>query len=519
MYQLIALPNEIFAQINQTEFPLTSHNHQSWQHNGARVELKNTGNSILVEVASAELPLKKVTLVWNYPAKAGAKYCGDHWERSYGDLAWKALDPERPMPWYFLELYGKITNGFGVKTGCNAMCYWQIDTGKLKLILDTRSGSKGVHLGDRVLQAAEIVIHKEEEGESPFKAAQKLCQKMCESPRLPEQPVYGINDWYFAYGQNSAELILEHCALLADLAAGNSNRPFSVVDAGWAITADGLDESCWSDDFSISNSKFGDMALLAEKIKAFGMRPGIWVRPLCASHKDADWLLLPGKERILDPTIPQNMERVKNYFSLYRDWGYELVKFDFTAFDMFGKWGYQMGADVMSPEKRFNDKSKTNAEITLDLYRAIREAARDTTIIACNTFSHLSAGLFELCRVGDDTSGLEWARTKKMGVNSLGFRIAQHNHFYSADGDCVGLTPKVPWELNKQWMQLLAVSGTPLFISAQAEAVGSEQKAFIRQCFKNASTNLTTGEPLDWVDNLFPEKWRLNGREITFYWD
>ena len=97
-------------------------------------------------------------------------------------------------------------------------------------------------------------------------------------------------------------------------------------------------------------------------------------------------------------------------------------------------------------------------------------------LIGCNTFSHLSAGIFELNRIGDDTSGNEWARTLKMGVNSVGFRLPQHNTFYAADGDCVGLTTKVPWEKNKQWLQLLAESSAPLFISAQPEALGEEQK-------------------------------------------
>ena len=66
----------------------------------------------------------------------------------------------------------------------------------------------------------------------------------------------------------------------------------------------------------------------------------------------------------------------------------------------------------------------------------------------------------------------------KMGVNTMGFRMVQHKNFYEADGDCVGLTNAVPWSKNKQWMQLLAQSSAPLFISAQPEAVGAEQKAF-----------------------------------------
>ena len=31
-----------------------------------------------------------------------------------------------------------------------------------------------------------------------------FCKMMCALfPRLPKKPVYGINDWYFAYGNNS----------------------------------------------------------------------------------------------------------------------------------------------------------------------------------------------------------------------------------------------------------------------------------------------------------------------------
>ncbi|MDR6811495.1 MULTISPECIES: hypothetical protein [unclassified Arcicella] len=114
----------------------------------------------------------------------------------------------------------------------------------------------------------------------------------------------------------------------------------------------------------------------------------------------------------------------------------------------------------------------------------LQEASGETYIIGCNTISHLSAGLFELNRIGDDTSGKEWDRTRKMGINTLAFRGVQQGVFYAADGDCVGLTNQVAWEKNKQWMQLVAKSGTPLFISAQPEATGAVQKAFIKESFK-----------------------------------
>jgi alpha-galactosidase len=80
------------------------------------------------------------------------------------------------------------------------------------------------------------------------------------------------------------------------------------------------------------------------------------------------------------------------------------------------------------------------------------------------------------------------------------------------------LTTAIPWEKNKQWMQLLAQSSAPLFISAQAEAVGAAQKAFIRQCFDEASREQSIGEPLDWLDSAFPAKWKLDGKVVQFNW-
>ena len=44
-----------------------------------------------------------------------------------------------------------------------------------------------------------------------------------------------------------------------------------------------------------------------------------------------------------------------------------------------------------------------------------------------------------LNRTGDDTSGRIWERTRRMGVNTLAFRLPQHNTFYHIDADCVGI--------------------------------------------------------------------------------
>jgi alpha-galactosidase len=514
-----------------------------WKHEDIQVKFQLNGDvlSLLVDAPRRELEFIKCS--WKQPYPATSKFLGDQWERSYGDLNWEtpsfispspapaatapALPPvAKRSPWYLLISDGVLTQAYGVKTGANSFCSWQISPDALELFLDTNSGGSGVLLGERTLHAADIITTESLNGENAWHTDIRFCKMMCPNPRLPAKPVYGINDWYFAYGNNSRDLILNHTRTMANLVNNPSNPPFSVIDMGWSVKpAKTEDEYCWGDDFTRGNDKFGDMNVIASEITALGMRPGIWTRPLLANAKDKPSALIPIrsdqkdlKERYLDPTIPENLQRIGNTISLYESWGFHLVKHDYTSYDFFGRWGLEMGETMTVPGWHFQDRSITNAEIILFLYKTIRAGSLDMYLIGCNTFSHLSAGIFELNRIGDDTSGNEWSRTLKMGVNTLGFRLPQHNTFYAADGDCVGLTTRIPWEKNKQWLRLLAESSAPLFISAQPEALGEEQKKYIREAFKAAAKVQPLAEPLDWMTNPRPEQWILNGERVTFYW-
>lgn len=160
----------------------------------------------------------------------------------------------------------------------------------------------------------------------------------------------------------------------------------------------------------------------------------------------------------------------------------------------------------------------TTAEVINDLYRTIRDAAGASLVIGCNTVSHLSAGQFEICRVGDDTSGTEWARTRKMGVNTLAFRGAQHGAFYVADADCVGVTNAVPWSLNRQWLDLLSRSGTMLFVSLAPDALGADQRRDLKAALALASSPQPLGEPIDWMGSVYPSRWRLRGEDRKYEW-
>ena len=49
--------------------------------------------------------------------------------------------------------------------------------------------------------------------------------------------------------------------------------------------------------------------------------------------------------------------------------------------------------------------------------------------------------------------------------------------------------------------------------------MGAEQKDFIKTCFADASKSQPVGEPLDWLTNPFPSKWKLDNKIVEFNWD
>jgi alpha-galactosidase len=425
------------------------------------------------------------------------------------------------MPWYFMAHDSKHTHGYGVAVQPNAMVFWRVDNAGVSLWLDVRNGGSPVVLGERTLELCSVVTREGREVESPWQATRAFCALMCRAPRMPAVPVYGGNNWYYAYGKSSAREIERDASIMSELAGTAKNRPFQVIDDGWQVASSGSG-CCSGGPWHYSNSAFPDMPRLAERIKTLGVRPGIWMRPLLTQERGLEsWTLHAPHDggQVLDPTIPEARERIRSDVAELVAWGYELVKHDFSTYDLFLRWGRAMGTSLTNDGWAFADRSRTSAEVIKDLYRAVRKGAGEhTLVIGCNTIGHLAAGLFELQRTGDDTSGKNWDQTRRMGVNTLAFRGVQHGTFFAADADCIGLTTSIPWSLNKQWLDLLSHSGTPLFVSAAPDAVGAEQRKSLREAFARAAIPHAVAEPLDWLDTTTPARWRCEGEILKHDW-
>lgn len=482
---------------------------------------READGGLRVTVSSPDVPVAYVALRWEVEAPPGALVLGDHWERGYGDMEWRGIVPERVLPWFALIHDGRegVTRGVGVATGCASLASWRVDASGVTLLLDVRSGGAGVALAGRELLAATVRSLASEAGESPYAFARRFARTLCPSPRLPRQPVYGSNDWYHRYGDISDATVREDAATIRELSPDGDNAPYHVIDCSWFPA-----RGCEGGPYTHGHEGFPDMPGLATWVRGIGVRPGIWIRPLLTNEDLPQSWRVPaahpqaGNRVMMDPSVPEVLERVGQDIARFREWGYELVKFDFTTYDITGRWGFQMDTGAAGPGWGFAERGRTTAEVITRLYETIRDAAGDLCVMGCNTLGHLGASLFEVQRTGDDTSGRFWERTRRMGINALAFRMPQHGTFFSCDADCVGLTAQVGWERNRQWLELVARSGTPLFASIAPETLDAEQRASLREALALAAVARTPAQPLDWLETTSPRRWRFADGDREFAW-
>ncbi|MBW3082246.1 glycoside hydrolase family 36 protein [Bifidobacterium phasiani] len=529
---------------------------------GVHVAVRQSADGMHIVLTAPSAAVKYVRVRWARPMPVRGRYLADDWERSYGTLGFEGMRPNRIMPWYFLvaddggadagvaagdgaacagiagDIAGAddavvavasagaagaaivddadgigtsgrrtpVVAGYGVRVRPNALCFWQADSAGLSLEMDVRNGGAGVRLGDEPLDLA-VVVARAYRGIGTFEAARRFCRVMCDDPLLPGEPVYGSNNWYYAYGVSSADDIVRDAAYLAALTEGNAVRPYMVIDDGWQSNhrLDEYNGGPWR----AGNAKFPDMAELAGRIAEQGVRPGIWVRLLLNEDPaiPGDWRLPNG---CLDPTHPGALAYIREDIDTLCQWGYRLIKHDFSTYDLFGRWGFQMNPWMTAESDwHYHDRSLTAAQVVKRLYEAILEAARPygALILGCNTIGHLGAGLMHIARTGDDTSGLDWERTRRNGVNTLAFRLPQHNTFFELDADCVGVSERIDWRFNRQWADLVARTGTSFFFSAAPHTMPDAEERDLIAALRVAAERPSRLRPLDWEWTDCPETW------------
>lgn len=491
------------------------------------VSVQINNNSLFV--TAQKTPLRYIRLRWNFDEHElrldPIHVLGDFYECTHGILGWRPVMPDRFMPWYFLvsngsdrndDTSGRFTECFGVKVRPNAIIHWQYDGNGITFCADIRNGGDGVILNGRKLKICEFIF-TEFRDISAFESGKRFCHMMCDKINTPPYKVYGSNNWYYAYGKSSHEEILADAKLIADATKGLENRPFMVIDDGWEYPT-------WDTPWRGGNEKFPDMPGLAKEISDMNVRPGIWVHLLYDENRTVpnekeEWHLQRDPKR-LDPSHPDVKKYVYDTVQLLCKWGYKLIKQDMSTGDIFNRLSNEMFDTMTANGWHFYDRSRTTAEIVIDFYSTIVEAATpyDCVVIGCGCLPHLAAGLFHLNRIGSDTSGYSFNQTRKFGVNALAFRLMQNGAFYAADADCVGITGVIPWYLNKQWLDIVAHSGSPLFVSCKPGVLNEEEMNDLRKAMEINSAQNNNMIPLDWMENDIPQFWKIDGETVRYDW-
>ena len=203
---VVASPSTVHA-FCENETAELKRDGQRWLANGISLSAETSEDRRLaVYVSSQQRRLLRLRLHWQGSLPQGRRFLGDAWERSYGDLAWRLLEPERIFPWYFLSGDGSSFTACGVRTNPGAFCFWQMDSSGITLWLDVRNGGSGVELGKRTLLAATIVAD-DYSTQTAFQATRKFCRRMADHGIVMPGPLYGGNNWYYAYGNSSADAI------------------------------------------------------------------------------------------------------------------------------------------------------------------------------------------------------------------------------------------------------------------------------------------------------------------------
>ncbi len=486
-----------------------------------RIDFSKNGNALAVTLYPTERPYLRVKLRWDGDLTAGLLCLGDGWERigisKKADLecVWTGLEPRRRMPWYFHLYDGTALHSFGVKTGASTFVWFECDPFGITAWIDVRTGGQAVELLEPLV-ACEIVCRRGREDELPYRAAEEFCRLMCPRPNLPKEPVFGVNNWYWAYGNITHGSVLDECDYLMEMTADSATRPHMIIDDGWQLNRyshrfGGYNGGPWDK----TNAGFASMAETAAAIRARGAKAGLWMRPLLTClpvPEEAVGIRKGDGGTVLDPSHPYTLELVAADIARIRSWGYDLIKHDFTTMDTVNSVFDSKGLPA------FYDRHHPTAYIMRELYRTIEVAAGGATVIGCNTFGHLAAGIHAVQRVGDDTSGRNFEITRADGVGTF-VRLPQNGTFFSHDPDCAAFTDKVSHRANLDFLEAAAITGAATLASVTPGTLTQEEMGRIRGIYRVASEGGNGAIPVDWLGHQEPSIFETaDGFRFTFDW-
>ena len=454
-------------------------------------EYKIEKDSAKIIVYPSGSPVKYLKFRFSGDFSRVDKVYGDQFERQSfkAYLEWRSVMGSRILPWFCYVVADNRMACYGVKTGCDCFAMFQVDTHGVTLFLNLCNGNDGTDLQEPLL-ACEVVQLFGKEGDDEYDLAKSFAKKMCDNPVLPKTPIFGVNNWYWAYSHISFESVCQESAYLQEMTMGCKNRPCMIIDDGWQKNRIAGRGHYIGGEWE-ANDRFNDMRKMADEIRKRNQKAGLWFRPLLTQGNLPQGVAYADYAMgvVMDASHPYTLETVYQDAKKIRDWGYEVIKHDFSTLDITGLALTSDRHDYLLCKEgyRFFDKTKTTATIMKNLYKAIQLGAGDADVIGCNVIGHLSAGIHSTQRTGNDSSGRSFELTRRHSVNAV-MRLPMNNMFFNVDPDCAAFTDMVSADINLDFLEMCALTGMTTLASVTPNILTDKEMQRINEIYKMADS-------------------------------
>jgi len=346
----------------------------------------------------------------------------------------------------------------------------------------------------------------------------------------------GWCSWYYYYTLVSQDSFLENAAFLNK---HQKELPLEVVQLDDGFLSQKGPNSCIGD-WDAQNKRFKNgLKWLADKIKATGFKPGLWITPFIVSRasklykEHPDWVIQDRKGKPfevnfnvewglfnkiygLDCTHPEVQKWLRTLFkTIVETWGFQYIKLDYL---------YAAAVDGL-----FYDKSMNRVQAYRKGLEIIRETVGDNIfLLGCGAPLGPSIGLLNGMRVSGDTyysfgqpflfwflntfffAGFEGLPSMKDALKTSMLRAFMHNKFWINDPDCLLVrrtrSSLKPTEIEFE-VTLLGLCGGILFSSDKLSELAPEDLDYIKFLIPPSKTPAIS---LDLFENDPPKYFKLD---------
>jgi alpha-galactosidase len=333
---------------------------------------------------------------------------------------------------------------------------------------------------------------------SPYEALENYAENMALhlGGRHGGSLINGWCSWFYTYANVTEEEVVRNAEY-----AGRYLKPYGLeyiqIDEGYQR---------WHGDWE-GNERFPNgMKWLAEKIKSFGLKPGLWIAPYVVSEPvdifqnnpdwffknsdgspmrvgpwpdiETDWAGSETPKRYgLDISHPDAARWFHQLFeTISKDWGYDMVKIDFVAWSI-----------LSAPF--FYDKTQSATSLYRKGYEIMRAAVKpDCHLLECGP-GNVTTGLIDSMRIEYDQNYENAENTWKqyfLHPSSSGPAMAKRYYFHQktwlndADHVCINL---LSLSKSKAVATLLAMSGGNLISGDRLIDLDGKKMEILKKTF------------------------------------